>query len=83
MQKNGHKDEAMLLAMALQRLDASRKSDEQLISGRRFKGYRTTADGKGLFSMKLSVEKGTDEFFTGVIERDFMFSGHPVYEMTG
>lgn len=83
LSRAGHFDEAMTLQGAFHRLETGRSDDEPLVDQRRFKGYRTTTDGKKLISLRFTVDDGTDSQFSGSVERDFMYSGHPVHDLTG
>lgn len=81
--KDGHLEEALMLEAAFRRLETPRLLSENLISGRTFKGYRTTTDGKKLISILVRLNKGADSPFAGSIERDFMYRGHPVHNIQG
>jgi len=83
--KAGHQDEAAMLHTAFLRLEAHHKDSENLLRGRLFKGYRTSTNGKHTISLsvKFSELSDSDEQFVGRLERDFMYKGHPVHNLTG
>lgn len=47
--------------------------------------YRTTTDGKKTISLSVNfaARSDGDEQFVGRLERDFMYRGHPVHNLTG
>ncbi|MEZ6127690.1 MAG: hypothetical protein R3C59_03350 [Planctomycetaceae bacterium] len=83
MTRDGRTTEVGILNAAVRRLEAIPKKDDQVLVGRVFKGYRTTTDGKALIPLLIRIETGTDESFYGKLEKDHMYSGHPVHEATG
>lgn len=81
--KEGHLEEALMLEAAFRRLETPRLLSQNLVSGRTFKGYRTTTNGKKLISILIRLNRGPESPFAGSIERDFMYRGHPVYNIKG
>lgn len=81
--KDGHIEEATMLEAAFRRLETPRLISQNLISGRTFKGYRTTTDGKKLISILVQLNQGPESPVAGSIERDFMYRNHPVYNIQG
>lgn len=85
LNKAARQDDINELLNAFRQLDTVSQSDaaETVLIGREFSGYRVTPDGKHLISIRMRFGKGTDDQFTGRVERDFMYSGHPVHHLAG
>lgn len=83
LNRDGHHDLTLKLEEAFANLGGIAGARTVIKDNTVFKGFRTSLNGADLIPLRFEFNKVLDDKFVGKVERDWMYTGHPVHALGG